>query len=585
MTARLKSLGLTALLWAFGLQAMPAVAQVTPAAGPAAGAAVQARPSREQLNPAESAPSPSTRPRASEDLLAPPPAGPCPLASSSLKFTLTSVEFTGAFKVRQQDLKASYARDIGREVDLSQVCRIRDRANILLFRKRILARVEVPPQRIEGGRLQLTVLEAHVVSVQVHGDAGPAQEQIEVFLDKLRGMRPFDIRKAQRYLLLASDVPGVRVSAALRPAAQGSGAVDLIVFVSRKPIDAVANLQNFGSYALGPGGGVARVDFNGFTRFGERTSLVVYSTLDNPEQRVYEILSEARIGGEGLTAHGSASYGISAPGGDLAPLQLRGRSLVLDGGLTYPLIRTRTRNLNLGVGFDLVDQTTDFAQGGLLSEDHLRVFFLHGDGEQRWQSGGALLPAGALGGEVDVRRGVDGLGSSTPGEANLSRIGGRPDGLVVRGRAYLNLAVTHSLSARAVLSGQYSPTPLLAYEQFAVGNLTVGRGYDPSSLTGDRGAAGSFELHAGPFGPPTAWKWPANLNVSAFTFYDVAAIFSRETGGTDRTVHSAGVGLDLQLTSRAKLDVTYAYPFDKTSDFSPAPPAPRLLLSLTTTFI
>jgi hemolysin activation/secretion protein len=571
-------------LWAAGLHAGAALAQSAPQPTPPPSAAALGQTPRQDLNPGQTVPAPTVRPRRREDLLGPPEAGPCPLAQSKLTFVLTAVDFVGAPASAQHDLQAAYSGQIGRQIGLAEVCRIRDSANRFLFRRGILARVEVPEQRIQNGRLQLRVIEAHVVSVQVHGDAGPAQEQIEVFLGKLRGMRPFEIRKAQRYLLLASDVPGVRVSAALRPAAEGSGAVDLVVFVSRKPVDVITNVQNYGSYALGPGSGVARVDFNGFTRFGERTSLIAYSTLDNPEQRVYEIMTEARVGGEGLTAHGSVSYATAAPGGDLAPLGLQGRSLVAEASATYPLIRARTRNVNLGAGFDLIDQRTTFGEGGVLNEDHLRVVFAHADAEQAWQADGAL-PGGVLGADLDLRRGIDGLGSSRTGQPNLSRIGGRPDGFVVRGDAHLDLIVTDKLSGQFTVSGQYSPTPLLAYEQFAVGNLTVGRGYDPSALTGDEGIGGSFQARLGPYGTPGGWKVPAGLNLTAFAFYDIAAVFNPSSSGVDRTVHSAGGGLNLQLTPRAKLDITYAYPFNKTSDVLPVPPSPRVLLSLTTSFI
>ncbi len=577
----LRNLGLIVIGAVLSLYPNLALAQI--AAGAAPPSAASAQPPRQELDPARAV-APAARTRANDDVLGAPPPGPCPLSRSDLKFTLKTVDFAGALKVDPRKLDAAYTSDVGREIGLAEVCRIRDLAGQVLFRQGILARVEIPPQKIEGGRLQLSVIEAHVVSVQVHGDAGPAQDKVETYLDKLRGMRPFDIRKAQRYLLLASDLPGIRVAAALRPAAEGSGAVDLVVFVSRKPIDALANLQNYGSYALGPGGGVARVDFNGFTRFGERTSMVVYSTLDNAEQRVFELLSEGRLGSDGLTARGLASYGLSAPGGDLAPLRLQGRSLVLDSALVYPVIRARRGNLNLGAGFDLIDQRTAFAEGGVLSEDHLRVLFAHADAEHRWRSA-PWFPAGLVGADMDIRRGIRGLGASAPGSDDLSRIGGRSDGLVVRGDAHLDLTFLSQLSGRILFSGQYSGTPLLAYEQFAVGNLTIGRGYDPSALTGDEGAAGSVELHAGPFGAPPSWKAPVGLSVSAFGFYDVAAVFTRAVGGTDRTVHSAGGGLDFQLTPRAKLALIYAHPFDKTSEFLPAPPSPRLLLSLTASFL
>src|SRR5438105_1979193 len=84
----------------------------------------------------------------------------------------------------------------------------------------LLARVEIPQQTIMGGRVSFTVIEAFVAAVQVRGNAGPAQEKVEDYIEQLRGLRPFDINRAQRYLLLASDIPGVVISATLRPSAE-----------------------------------------------------------------------------------------------------------------------------------------------------------------------------------------------------------------------------------------------------------------------------------------------------------------------------------------------------------------------------
>lgn len=559
--------------------AAPALAQK---ADPPSALASQAQASPQQLNPAAAVPA-RQRPRG--DVLGAPEPGPCPLAAYHLSFTLTSVQVTGADKMRPTDFEPAYRQDLNRQIGLDEVCAIRDRLGLIFFRKGLLARVEVPEQRIQSGQLQLKVIEAHVVSVQVRGDAGPAQEQVEVYLAKLRGMKPFDIHKAQRYLLLASDIPGVRLSAALRPAAGGLGAVDLVVFVSRKPVDVLANVQNFGSRELGPVGATARADFNGFSRYGERNSLILYSTVGNPDQRVVEMLSEARLGGEGLTIHGSASYGVSQPGAELAPLALDGRSLVVNGGLTFPLIRSRGLNLNLGAGLDVIEQRTVYGLGGLLSDDHLRVVDLHMDGQQMWRVDSDWLQGATLAGEIDLRRGLEALGASRVGQPALSRIGGRADGTLVRGDAHLDLALPARLTLRALVTGQYSPDDLLAYEQFAVGDMTIGRGYDPSFMTGDQGVGGTLELRAGAFEAPSAWKWPAGVAAAVFAFYDTAAVFNHAPGAIDWTVHSAGAGLDLQLTPRAHLSATYAYPFDRTTVYAGSPPPPRLLVSLTTSFL
>ena len=561
---------------------MAAAAGQAAAQAPAPGSALPAgaAPSRQQLNPARNLAQPSAAQDAGDDLLARPEPGPCPLANANLRFTLTSVTFQGAEGMRLPDLRGASSSEIGRDIDLADVCRIRDRASEMLFRRGVLARVEVPQQTIQNGRLQLRVIAAYVVSVQVRGDAGPAQEQVEAYVDKLRGMRPFDIRKAQRYVLLASDLPGVRVSAALRRAVGDPGAVDLIVSVSRKPVDALANVQNTGSDSIGPWTGVARVDFNGFTRFGERNTLITDATLGNDGQQVIQLLSEGRVGGEGLTLRGSASYAITRPGGDLAPLGLYSRSLVVDAAFSYPVLRTRRLNLNVGGGLDVVDQLTDISQNQLLSADHLRVLFLHADFDQQWRAGGGR-PGVELGADLDVRHGLTGLGASTADGAPVSRIGGQADALVVRGDAHADLALLQKLAARLSVSGQYADRPLLAYEQFAVGNLTIGRGYDPAALTGDQGVGGSVELHAGPFNGPARWALPAGVNASALTFYDVAAVFSREASGVQRTVHSVGGGVSFELTPRVHLDVTYAHPFDKPLAFSPSVPSPRLLVNLT----
>ena len=44
---------------------------------------------------------------------------------------------------------------------------------------------------------------------------------------------------------------------------------------------------------------------------------------------------------------------------------------------------------------------------------------------------------------------------------------------------------------------QYAWKPLLSFEQFSAGNYTVGRGYDPGALLGDRGWGTQAEIRAG----------------------------------------------------------------------------------------
>ncbi|HYD44699.1 MAG TPA: ShlB/FhaC/HecB family hemolysin secretion/activation protein [Phenylobacterium sp.] len=524
-------------------------------------------PSRDELNPARRAAPQAPRP----DLFLPPAAGPCPLEQSDVRLTLNSVTFRGLTGAAPEELAPAYAEFLGREGPVSNLCVVRDRVADALFRKGLLTRVEIPQQEIAGGALTLEVIEAKIVNVQVRGDAGPATPLVEAYAEKLRGLAPFDLDIAQRYLLLASDIPGLRVRATVRPNRGGErGAVDLDLTVARDPYDGLVNVQNMQAKATGRWGALGRVDFNSFTAFGERTSLVLYHTLDD-EQWVVQLLEEARFGGDGLLGRLSLVYGESEPGGVLAPLDLKSESFVGNAELAYPLIRKRRQNLTLAAGIDWIDQTTDIGGGGTFIDDSLRVAYVRAEADWRPMLAGRSLTLGA---SASVRQGLSGLGASDGDSPLLSRADADPSALVFTGSAFALAPIAEKLTLYGRVEAQYSNDALLAYEELPVGNLTIGRGYDPAALSGDSGVAATLEARTGPFpiGP--------RVLASPYLFYDVAHVDNNDAFGLERTVDSAGVGVQFRLTSRATLDLVYAKAFD-----APLPgaekPGGRLMVNLT----
>jgi hemolysin activation/secretion protein len=565
----------------------PFAAEAQTVVNPGAGNVPPSIQPTEELNPAARTPQAQPR-RREDDLFAPPPPGACPIGAADLKFTLKSVEFTGAQGINPRELDGVYRSRVGQTISLADVCDIRDSAAARLFRLGILARVEIPVQTISDGHLKLEITAAHVVSVEVKGDAGPAQAKVEDLIENLRGMTPFDIRKAQRYLFLVSDLPGIRIQAALKPAAGGPGSVDLIVTVSRKPVDGVVNIENYNSEALGSFGGLVRVDLNGFTALGERTTLIGYSSFVGGDQYVLQGVEEARLGNSGLIGRVSFSYGDSQPEGNLAPLRLEGQSYVGSVGLTYPLIRSRREDVNLSAGLDYINQLTTVNDGlNVLSRDKLSVFFVKVDARQAWRQTW-LFPPGQISGGIEFRQGVDILGASHAGTANLlSRTDGEPQSSLVRADGRLDLQWLPWLSTRTAFSGQFTDRVLLAYEDFTVGNLSIGRGYDPSSLTGDRGIAGSQEIRVGPFhafpGQPKI-ALPQDVNVSGFGFFDTAHVQNLSTGSEDRTVRSLGGGLTFQFASRLRLETSYAHTLDTVSANLSKRPGDRVFVNFTASF-
>lgn len=543
------------------LAAAPAVAQV-------------ALPSRQQLDPANAAPI-AAAPRG--DLFKGVEAGPCAFRDSPIRVTLRTVDVQGAgaatLALSDQALTSTYAEFIGREAPLSVVCDIRDRVASLYLRRGLLANVIIPEQRIADGRLTLSVVEARIGSVNYHGDAGPAQKQVVRFLNQLRGMTPFDLDVAQRYLLLASDVPGVRIQSALKPSPLGQGVLDLEVAISRDAIDGSVVTQNYGSKTVGRDLTLARLDLNGLTPLGERTSILGYGTLSSDEQRVIQVAERFYIGADGLTADLSGAWGWTKPGDVLKPLDLEGASFAGNVRLTYPLVRHRNRNLNIGVGLDWIDQKVEFGGGlAVLTEDHLRVFFLRLDGH--YAPASLAAHSVAMTGVVELRQGSNGLGASRYGELSASRLLGKPKATVFRTEGEIGGRLAGPVIGKLNLLWQHTDDPLLSYEEYGVGNLTIGRGYDPSAASGDRALAASLEVSTVPLpfnGGRAAWR--------PYAFYDLAELTNLGLGAGKLDLTSAGVGVRAQLTSRVALDLAWAKPFDSPFGVGDAPSS-RLLVSL-----
>ena len=103
---------------------------------------------------------------------------------------------------------------------------------------------------------------------------------------------------------------------------------------------------------------------------------------------------------EGLTAFATASYGVGRPGTALLNLlDYRTRSSAFEAGLSYPVIRSREKNLTLtGLGFLTNDESFTFGQP--FTRDRLRGVRGKADGD--WADSLARHQPG----QCDVQQGL-----------------------------------------------------------------------------------------------------------------------------------------------------------------------------------
>ncbi len=525
---------------------------------------------------------------------------PCPLAApqfQDLTFTFTAAEFAGLNGIDAGLLDASWADYVGQEIAVATICDIRDRAATALRAQGYLAAVQVPVQTIgESGAVKFDVLLARIRSVQVRGDAGPSAGTLRGVLGKLEEQSVFNAKDAERYLLLARDIPGLDVRLTLQPlpAEQGGQPGDVVgVFdVVNQPIIVDANIQNFGSRAIGRGGLLVRLRANGITGLGDETMLSAYSATDFDEQAVVSGYHEFRVGNEGLTLGLAGTLAFTEP--DIpGPNLFETTTFIGSAYARYPVIRSQAQNLTISAGGDFIDQNVDFS-GLDFSEDKLRVGFVRADywGADEDSINGrggysGVEPRLSYQASLEVRQGVDVFGASpscgvgfvnclTPGLIPPSRVDADTTGFLVRGSTSATYRPTPLFALAARTRFQYSPDRLLGYEQYSGGNFTVGRGYDPGAIIGDKGFGAQFEASYGSLVPPT----PNGYAVQPFVFLDVARVSLNDAADSTDRLTSLGGGARATLGRQAALDFTLAVPLERTT-FATSRGDVRALMSLT----
>ena len=540
-------------------------------------------PTHDQLEP-PALPKPSERGKVEIDSRSALERPPCPLETSTVLATIDRVEFTSS---RGGPLPPEIVAllqnvgGIGRDQSIRVVCDIRDRANEALRRAKYVATVQVPAQQIEKGTLRLEVVTARIVEMRVRGDPGPYERVIQENIEALKRLDPLNEADAERLLLLAGDTPGLAVQLSLRPAGTTPGDVTGEMTVNYSRLSVIANSQNYNSHQLGRETGYIRAEYHGITGAADSAFLGLSSTFQVDKQKIIQGGYQLGIDGAGTTIGARLTYAISQP--DLAQLRLQTKSIIATFEVSHPLVRSVNANFGLTGGIEYSQQRTvvQTNTGNTpLNLDRVTTLFLRAAGDWRaFSTTGedAIRVAGFL----ELRQGISVFGATqtgvvTPDGFTPSRFEGSATPTIIRGALDTKFGLGSIFDLAGTLRGQWSNRPLLNFDEFAVGNLTIGRGYDPGANSGDRAIGGTIELRAKVLRSPKA-------RVEMFGFYDAVRIWNLDSNSTEnnRALRSYGGGMRLTLPGIALLEVTYAHPQDKALSFDKAPPPDRLLVSLT----
>ncbi len=508
----------------------------------------------------------------------------CPLDDpkyADIKVNITEVAFGGLKEIAPAELDDTWKSLVGTSQPIAALCEIRDAAGTMLRNKGYLAAVQVPTQKIEDGKVRMEVIYARITAVRARGETRGAEGKLQQYLGALTGEEIFNQRRAERYLLLARDLPGYNVQLTLKPAGTGPGDLVAEVAVLREPYAVDLTLQNLASEATGRFGGQVRAQAFGLTGMGDVTSLSYYATSDFSEQHILQASHEFRPGSEGLIIGGQFTYAWTRPdvAGLPANISLDARTLYASVFARYPLQRSLSRNVWLSGGLDLVNQNVDFI--GPLTRDRIRVGWGRLDVDAIDTA--HVQPRWRVASSLELRQGLSILnatksctGAACAAQVPTSRFDGSAKATVVRWQGEFERALGSKVSVLFAPRGQYAFKPLFSFEEFSAGNFTVGRGYDPGELIGDSAVGGALELR----GPRWAIDGDRTWRVQPFAYADAAWVWNKGIAGAERLT-SVGGGLRSEIGSRFRLEATLAVPLERVGTQAKRSD-PRFLVTLTT---
>ena len=481
------------------------------------------------------------------------PSTVAPPGAANIAVFITAVEISGSTVYSADDLASLYAGMIGHEWSLQTVYDLAQRITAKYGNDGyVLSRAVVPPQQLnpQGAVIRIQIVEGWISHVEWPARLSGYRDLFSDYAAKIVADRPANIRIMERYLLLAGDLPGLKFSTSLKPDPDQADASVLVVEVIEKSIDATARLDNRGTAARGPLEYLGSATLNNLAGQHEALTVTWAGVIPFDELKYIGGAYRQVLTSEGLAFFADGSYGWGNLGtAQLQALQYQTLGSYGDAGFSYPVIRSRERNLTLSGLFFASDSQSNVL-GAPFNDDRLRGFRAKADAD----FADRLLGINQF--NVTFSQGIDGLGSTENGNPLASRPGGRVDFTKLEATAARTQPLFDRFSAYVSGYAQYGFTELLVPEQCGYGGRYFGRAFDPSQLLSDRciEAIGELRYDLPAIVPQLS---PAQL----YSFADCGDLYTISPApGTPAIVNaaSAGVGVRLGWQQRVIADLQLA---------------------------
>lgn len=478
--------------------------------------------------------------------------------AGEISFVLGSVHLEGNTVFSKDELAKFYADKIGKKVTLADMYAVRDEITKYYREKGyVLSRAVVPAQKLGKGNadFKIRIVEGYINSVTIQGEFKGDRDILNNYIEKIKKAGPLNSNDLERYLLLINDLAGTTANAVLKaaPGKGNTGASDLVITTDHDYVNGLASFDNSGTKYIGRHLFSAEANLNSALGLSEKISARGILSANTNELKFGDIAYQMPIGYEGTKFKILAGHTITHPGSTLRGLGLEGTTDLFELTLTHPFIRSRKENLSGRVLFDIKNTNTDADEINLY-DDKTRTMTLGGTYDLADSWNGVNLV------DISGTQGFDILDATDNNNAR-SRANGSTVFTKFNFQASRLQTISGPLGVLFAASGQYSFDPLLAGDEFGIGGVDFGRGYDFSEITGDQGLDGKIEIQYGIDVDSSILN-----SLQLYTFYDAGAVWQRaqlagEKGKSSLT--SVGLGTRFNLFNTASGYVELAKPLTR----------------------
>ena len=423
---------------------------------------------------------------------------------SGATVAVKAIRFAGNTLVPQELLVQAVAPFVDRTLDFSELQRATDAVAAVYTQAGRIARVYIPEQDVSDGFVTLQIIEARFGGVRFEGERPKRVLSSEIeayFSDQQAVGELLNTSQMDRALLLVDDLPGVSIAGTLAPGSE-DGSTDLVLQAIDEPAYyGDLSTDNTGSRSTGNERLSLNMNVNSPGDRGELFSANVLHTRGSDYVRL------------GLTVpvnHDGLRLGFSLSDMNYRVLtgsNARGQSDSIGMDLSYPLVRSRLRNIYLLAGIEdknfynaLTEVQSQYSSSALRAG-------LSGNWFDDWFGGGANSAS---------LQGLFGELNNIQAHSAKDTIGHHFRKITYSLSRQQSLSSAHSLYVN--LAGQHAWENLDSSERFFIGGISNVRAYPASEQGGDKGYSATAE-----------WRWLLDATWVFTGFVDAGRVRSIAT--------------------------------------------------------